>query len=412
MGWNYRKSVNLGGGIRLNFSKKGVGVSGGIKGFRVSTGPTGTRVHSSIPGTGIYYTKKIDNTPHGIVYGNGKNNASIRASDQYYEQTVSNSYTGESRTLRASTQWELRSLVENEVERQTRNELTQKNLELAEKTGKQADEMTKQQQSAREALGHLIQDTLSVDDKLDWEAQIQTDNTPPFEFKETPPIKDKTVKGIDFKYEVDLDEFEIRRQKALHAYRLEKEKREKAIRQHNAEILFLREKFEEYEETAIVKYSYIILSNSKYPPEIDLDFDLTYTRRDRTLIVNCLLPSVEEMPVVERYTSSRGSISEHDLPAKEIKALYDNVIYSVVLRTIHELFESLYTNCADRIIFNGFLSDDENNTRCVITCTVQRSIFESVDLLSNTPQCILSSFVLNDVNDFRNPEKAVEPVEG
>ena len=44
MGWNYRKSVNLGGGMRLNFSKSGIGISGGVKGFRISTGPRGTRM--------------------------------------------------------------------------------------------------------------------------------------------------------------------------------------------------------------------------------------------------------------------------------------------------------------------------------------------------------------------------------
>jgi len=57
MGWNFRRTLNLGGGFRLNLSKRGIGVSGGLKGFRVGLGPRGKRLQISIPGTGIYYRK-------------------------------------------------------------------------------------------------------------------------------------------------------------------------------------------------------------------------------------------------------------------------------------------------------------------------------------------------------------------
>jgi hypothetical protein len=57
MGWNFRKTLNLGGGFRINLSKGGIGASGGIKGFRIGLGPRGKRLHISLPGTGIYYQK-------------------------------------------------------------------------------------------------------------------------------------------------------------------------------------------------------------------------------------------------------------------------------------------------------------------------------------------------------------------
>lgn len=59
MGLYFRKSVSLGGGLRLNFSKRGVVISGGVKGTRISKGPSGTYMNLSIPGTGIYYRKKL-----------------------------------------------------------------------------------------------------------------------------------------------------------------------------------------------------------------------------------------------------------------------------------------------------------------------------------------------------------------
>lgn len=59
MGFRYRKSINLGGGARLNFSKKGVGWSIGGKGFRYTKkSDGGTRTTTTLPGTGISYVKE------------------------------------------------------------------------------------------------------------------------------------------------------------------------------------------------------------------------------------------------------------------------------------------------------------------------------------------------------------------
>ncbi|HYB98807.1 MAG TPA: DUF4236 domain-containing protein [Candidatus Limnocylindrales bacterium] len=58
MGWNFRRSINLGGGFRVKLSKSGVGVSGGTRGLRIGIGPRGKRVNVSVPGTGIGYTKQ------------------------------------------------------------------------------------------------------------------------------------------------------------------------------------------------------------------------------------------------------------------------------------------------------------------------------------------------------------------
>ncbi len=59
MGMKFRKSINLGGGTKLNLSKSGVGISTGVKGFRVSKNTSGrSRVTASLPGTGLSYTKE------------------------------------------------------------------------------------------------------------------------------------------------------------------------------------------------------------------------------------------------------------------------------------------------------------------------------------------------------------------
>lgn len=64
MGMRFRKSINLGGGTRLNISKSGIGGSVGGKGFRYTKKANGsTRTTASIPGTGLSYVKESKN--HG-----------------------------------------------------------------------------------------------------------------------------------------------------------------------------------------------------------------------------------------------------------------------------------------------------------------------------------------------------------
>jgi hypothetical protein len=57
MGFGFRKSIKIAPGVRLNFSKSGIGMSAGVKGLRYSVNSRGQRrTTASIPGTGIYYT--------------------------------------------------------------------------------------------------------------------------------------------------------------------------------------------------------------------------------------------------------------------------------------------------------------------------------------------------------------------
>lgn len=82
MGLNFRKSINLGNGFKLNIGKKSVGISGGVKGARVSVNSSGRKTATfSIPGTGLSYSmnlgkkksskKKNSNSGDDTAGGNG-----------------------------------------------------------------------------------------------------------------------------------------------------------------------------------------------------------------------------------------------------------------------------------------------------------------------------------------------------
>ena len=61
MGLNFRKSVKVADGVKLNIGKKSAGVSVGGKHVGASFNTrSGARVRASIPGTGISYTKSLN----------------------------------------------------------------------------------------------------------------------------------------------------------------------------------------------------------------------------------------------------------------------------------------------------------------------------------------------------------------
>ena len=61
MGFRFRKSINLGKGVRLNIGKKTLGLSVGRRGLRFTTNSKNQkRITAGIPGTGLYWTESVD----------------------------------------------------------------------------------------------------------------------------------------------------------------------------------------------------------------------------------------------------------------------------------------------------------------------------------------------------------------
>jgi hypothetical protein len=56
MGFRFRRSIKILPGIRLNFGKRGISTSIGVRGAHVTFGKNGTRTTVGLPGSGLSYT--------------------------------------------------------------------------------------------------------------------------------------------------------------------------------------------------------------------------------------------------------------------------------------------------------------------------------------------------------------------
>jgi len=58
-GLEFRRRIRIAKGIYLNLSKSGIGFSIGRKGMHYSAGPTGDHVSVGVPGTGLYFRRRV-----------------------------------------------------------------------------------------------------------------------------------------------------------------------------------------------------------------------------------------------------------------------------------------------------------------------------------------------------------------
>lgn len=87
MGLNFRKSINLGKGFKLNIGKGSIGISGGVKGARVSMNSKGRKTATfSIPGTGISYTLNLNKLFKGKT--SKKKGSDEKENDNEEENTI------------------------------------------------------------------------------------------------------------------------------------------------------------------------------------------------------------------------------------------------------------------------------------------------------------------------------------
>ena len=414
MGLYFRKSINLGGGFRLNFSKSGMGISGGVKGARISTGPRGTYMNLSIPGTGIGYRKKLS--------GSNSSYRSTSTSSRYpYQRTIVNEYTGETRTVRASTQWELNEQVRNTELRMQNNELrARRNAEIATQKEK-AEQMTNEVKQIQNSFRNLIANTIKVNDRLDWDKQLINKKYPEFSFKEPQPKRKNiglfgSIFGKTDDYESRLKAYDERKTKALQEYFSAKQEFEAEQRQHNADVHFLRESFELGEESAIEKYASVVLANSQYPSELEMDYDVDYVGNEKTLYVSFLLPDIGSLPMIDRYSfvQSTNEIKEYSLSRANATALYENTLLAVGIRTIHEMFEAIYNGAVDFVVFKGYLLSSEateetidftDNVREIFEIKANKTVFESIQISDSNIADTLDMLDFVRVRDFTNPSE-------
>ena len=291
-----------------------------------------------------------------------------------------------------------------------------------------AAERTKEAQENIKSLETILSFTLKIDDTVVWETLVDN-KVYSIEQPKKPvePLISKSPSQSDSKYQLTLSYWDVffskfRKEKeriaqelfakdmevwqtikaqtevnskvaesqwaeAVKAWEQDKEEYRRLQNQTNLKILETKKAYLEKDADAIVDYCDMVLANSQYPETISPDWSLDYQSDSGVIVVDYSLPSPDDLPRTKavKYVATRDEFVESFISSAELNRLYDSVLYQIVLRTIHELFEADTANVLSTIVFNGWVNFIEKATgrdsnACILSVHAEKDEFMAINL--------------------------------
>jgi len=158
------------------------------------------------------------------------------------------------------------------------------------------------------------------------------------------------------------------------------------VRQEN-EVVKLKADYEALNPIAVKYYCKLVLSFSKLPDGLNREFDFDYFAESKILIVDHALPAPDDLVRVKevKYIKSTDEFVEVLYSDNEFGQIYDDVLYQICLRTLHELFAGDKGNALTAIVFNGWVESVDKATGrdtkgCVLSVQAGRDEFKNINL--------------------------------
>lgn len=188
---------------------------------------------------------------------------------------------------------------------------------------------------------------------------------------------------------------ELQKQHLLAFARWKEEKaayEEEQLKQH-AEVNDFRKQYESKSANAVIEYFARVMLNSDYPACIPREFEFELNQDTGILLVNCKLPAPDDLPGLTevKYVQSTDTFVEKLLSGVQSTRLYDDVIYQLTLRTLHELFHSDAIKILSTIVLNGMVTSTDKSTgkeftACILSVQASRDVFLAINLEKVDPK--------------------------
>jgi len=190
------------------------------------------------------------------------------------------------------------------------------------------------------------------------------------------------VEANEKQYKMSLEQWELERAEHF--------KKQAAL---NASVDEQKQLYESGNAQSILNYCDMVLANSPYLPFFPQDHNLEYHSEAGILVLDYSLPPPEVIPslVEVRYVSTQDTFSEKHLSLPQINKLYDNILYQISLRTLHEIFESDVVGAIKSVVFNGYIRTIDKGTGseinpCVLSLLVKREELSAINLANIDPK--------------------------
>ncbi len=151
---------------------------------------------------------------------------------------------------------------------------------------------------------------------------------------------------------------QVELEKLKKEYEERKAKYEAEVVQKNVEVDEFEAAYRNKQPDAIVAYNEMVLTRSEYPDDgFPQNFRVAYNQDSAELVIEYDLPETTVVPIESefRYVKSKDTIESKARKSAEIRQIYQDLIASIVLRTIHEVTEADQAGCVDIVTFTGIV---------------------------------------------------------
>jgi len=207
-------------------------------------------------------------------------------------------------------------------------------------------------------------------------------------------------KKINEDYQIVLNKVEAHKdviRKKYEKLELESKQQEsdfyKAQDEFNVKMETLKSLYFDHNSESIIEYCKLVLNNSQYPDFMSKDFELDYNNNSKMLLVEYVLPAPEQFPTLTevKYIATKNELKGSYLSESQFAKNYENAIYNITLRTLHELFKADQANAIDIIVFNGWVKTFNKATgrtvnSCIVSIQSKKSEFVEINLSKVEPK--------------------------
>lgn len=190
-----------------------------------------------------------------------------------------------------------------------------------------------------------------------------------------------------------ISDIQIQNSNNSEAYSKRKQQYADEVNAHNQSVDQLRQQYMSCDSSTIELYVDLVLTRSTYPDFMPNNWTGAYLPDSRGFVIDFELPSLERFPTLQevKFISTRSEFTEKHITEKNAAKVYDDFLYQVALRTIHELFESDVANAIDFVVFNGIVNSINKATgieqsACIATVQVDKTTFSSLNLSAIEPK--------------------------
>ena len=153
------------------------------------------------------------------------------------------------------------------------------------------------------------------------------------------------------------------------------------------------------DDEAVAHVCKLILSDSTFPFTFEKEIITEYNPGNRLLIIEYRLPSPDNIFTLKniKFIATNSEIRETHISEIQLRKLYDETIYKITLRSIHELFSADSINALEAISFNGWVrainkATGNEEVTCIVSIQIKKEDFEKINLANVNPKACFKSF--------------------